>query len=95
MLIEYDRTDRPHKQLDRLRRYDHFLLDGWRHTHFATHATPPSVLFLTAREQPLARLIQTADQTFTAWHGPQAGHAPARARTPRGSAPSSPAASAS
>ena len=69
VLIEYDRTDRPHKQLDRLRRYDHFLLDGWRHTHFATHATPPSVLFLTARDQPLARLIQTADQTFTAWHG--------------------------
>jgi hypothetical protein len=69
VLVEYDRTDRPHKQVDRLRRYDHFLLDGWRHTHFAEHATPPSVLFLTAREQPLTRLIQTADQTFTAWHG--------------------------
>ena len=76
VLVEYDRTDRPHKQVDRLRRYDHFLLDGWRHGHFAEHATPPSVLFLTAREQPLARLIQTADQTFTAWHG--AEHATAR-----------------
>jgi Replication-relaxation len=86
VLIEYDRTDRPHKQLDRLRRYDHFLLDGWRHTHFATHATPPSVLFLTARDQPLMRLIQTADQTFTAWHGAQhattrEGTHPARQRT--------------
>ena len=86
VLIEYDRTDRPHKQIDRLRRYEHFLLDGWRHTHFATHATPPSVLFLTAREQPLARLIQTADQTFTAWHGAQQATAregthPARQRT--------------
>jgi len=79
VLIEYDRTDRPHKQLDRLRRYDHFLLDGWRHTHFAAHATPPSVLFLTARDQPLARLIQTADQTFTAWHGNE--HATAREGT--------------
>ena len=86
VLIEYDRTDRPHKQVDRLRRYDHFLLDGWRHTHFATHATPPSVLFLTAREQPLARLIQTADKTFTAWHGAKQttareGTHPARQRT--------------
>jgi hypothetical protein len=86
VLIEYDRTDRPHKQLDRLRRYDYFLLDGWRHTHFATHATLPSVLFLTARDQPLTRLIQTADQTFTAWHGPQQATAregahPARQRT--------------
>ena len=86
VLIEYDRTDRPHKQLDRLRRYDHFLLDGWRHTNFATHATPPSVLLLTAREQPLTRLIQTADQTFTAWHGAKQASAregshPARQRT--------------
>ena len=86
VLIEYDRTDRPHKQIDRLRRYDHFLLDGWRHSHFAVYATPPSVLFLTAREQPLARLIQTADQTFTAWHGAEhatqrEGTHPARQRT--------------
>jgi hypothetical protein len=86
VLIEYDRTNRPHKQIDRLRRYEHFLLDGWRHTRFAAHATPPSVLFLTAREQPLARLIQTADETFTAWHGaphataPEGTH-PARQRT--------------
>jgi hypothetical protein len=79
VLIEYDRTDRPHKQRDRLRRYEHFLLDGWRHTHFAAHSTPPSVLFLVAREQPLARLIQTADETFTAWHGAQ--HATAREGT--------------
>jgi len=79
VLIEYDRTNRPHKQTDRLRRYEHFLLDGWRHTRFAAHSTPPSVLFLTAREQPLARLIQTADETFTAWHGAQ--HATAREGT--------------
>ncbi len=84
VLIEYDRTDRPHKQTDRLRRYEHFLLDGWRHTRFAAHSTPPSVMFLTAREQPLRRLIQTADETFTAWHGAQhatatGGHPPRQA----------------
>jgi hypothetical protein len=85
VLIEYDRTDRPHKQIDRLRRYDHWLLDGWRHSHFAEHSAPPSVIFLTARERPLRRLIETADQTFTAWHGqehagPREGTHPARER---------------
>ena len=29
VLIEYDRTERPHKQIDRLQRYDGFLLDGF------------------------------------------------------------------
>lgn len=86
VLIEYDRTDRPHKQTDRLRRYDHWLNDGWRHTHFATHTAPPSVIFLTAREQPLRRLIETADKTYTAWYGhehagPREGTHPARQRT--------------
>jgi hypothetical protein len=86
VLIEYDRTDRPHKQTDRLRRYDHWLHDGWRHSRFAAHTTPPSVIFLTAREQPLRRLIETADRTFTAWYGhkhagPREGTHPARQRT--------------
>jgi hypothetical protein len=86
VLIEYDRTDRPHKQADRLRRYDYWLLDGWRQSHFAAHSTSPAVIFLTARERPLARLIETADQTFAAWHGhehagPREGTHPARQRT--------------
>jgi hypothetical protein len=71
VLIEYDRTERPHKQTDRLRRYDRWLLDGWRRGHFATHASAPVVLFITAREQPLRRLVETADKTFSAWHGHQ------------------------
>jgi hypothetical protein len=86
VLIEYDRTGRPHKQTDRLRRYDHWLHDGWRHSPFAAHTAPPSVIFLTAREQPLRRLIETADNTFTAWYGhehagPREGTHPARQRT--------------
>ncbi len=40
VLIEYDRTGRAHKQTDRLRRYDHWLLDGLaahtvRHTRYS------------------------------------------------------------
>jgi hypothetical protein len=86
VLIEYDRTDRPHKQTDRLRRYDHWLHDGWRHSHFAAHSAPPSVIFLTARERPLRRLIETADKTYTAWYGhehtgPREGTHSARQRT--------------
>ena len=85
VLIEYDRTERPHKQIDRLRRYDHWLLKGWRAGHFAAHSIPPSVIFLTARERPLRRLIETADRTFSAWYGrqdagPRQGTHPARQR---------------
>jgi hypothetical protein len=69
VLIEYDRTDRPHKQIDRLRRYDWWLLEGWRQTHFATHSMPPTVVFLTSRERPLRRLVDTADQVLSAWYG--------------------------
>ena len=69
VLIEYDRTDRPHKQIDRLRRYDWWLLEGWRETHFATHSIPPTVIFLTSRERPLRRLVETADEVLSAWYG--------------------------
>ena len=85
VLIEYDRTERPHKQIDRLRRYDWWLLEGWRETHFATHAIPPAVIYLTARSGPLRSLVKAADQTFSAWHGlkdagPREGIHPARER---------------
>jgi hypothetical protein len=85
VLIEYDRTERPHKQVDRLRRYDRWLLEGWRESHFAAHAIPPSVIFLASRERPLHGLIETADRTFSAWHGhehagPREGIHPARQR---------------
>jgi hypothetical protein len=74
VLIEYDRTERPHKQIDRLRRYDRWLLDGWRKGPFAAHAIAPAVIFLTAREGPLSRLIETADETFSASYGGEHTH---------------------
>lgn len=84
--IEYDRTRRPHKQIDRLRRYDHWLLYQWEETHYNNHAMPPTLLLLTDHDQPLNNLIQTTDKTLTAWHAPlhitQAnGTHPARQRT--------------
>lgn len=70
ILIEYDRTRRPHKQIDRLRRYDHWFLHQWQETHYATHAIPPALLLITDQDQPINNLIHTADRTLTAWHGP-------------------------
>ena len=86
VLIEYDRTDRPHKQIDRLRRYDWWLLEGWRDTEFAAHASSPAVLFITSRERSLRRLVETADDTFSAWYshgyaGAREGTHPARKQT--------------
>ena len=85
VLIEYDRTDRPHKQIDRLRRYDWWLLEGWRESDCAAHSRPPTVIFLTSRERPLRRLIETADRVLSAWYdrqdtGPREGTHPARAQ---------------
>jgi hypothetical protein len=74
VLIEYDRTERPHKQIDRLRRYDRWLLDGWRKGPFAAHTIVPAVIFLTSREGPLNRLIETADETFSASYGGEHTH---------------------
>jgi hypothetical protein len=71
VLIEYDCTDRPHKQIDRLRRYDSWLLEGWRETHFAARSRPPTVMFITSRERPLRCLIETADRVLSAWYGPR------------------------
>lgn len=68
VLVEYDRTGKPHKQLDRLRRYDRWLLDGWRHGRYSTHAIPPTVLYITAHARPLDALLHAADKTLTAWH---------------------------
>lgn len=69
VLFEYDRTERAHKQIDRLRRYDGFMLDGWHRSRFAVHALAPTVIFMTAREGPLRALIKAADKTFSAWYG--------------------------
>jgi hypothetical protein len=56
VLIEYDRTSKAHKQIDRLRRYDNWFLNGWRHTHFASHSLPPTVIFITSEPGPLVVL---------------------------------------
>jgi hypothetical protein len=70
ILIEYDRTRRPHKQIDRLRRYDRWLLHQWEEGGYASHAMPPTLLLLTDQEKSLHNLVGAADQALAAWHGP-------------------------
>ncbi len=69
VLIEFDRTARPHKQLDRLRRYDWFLADGWMDGRFAGHPIAPAVVLVTLRESTLTALVRAADETLLASRG--------------------------
>ncbi|HWX46213.1 MAG TPA: replication-relaxation family protein [Solirubrobacteraceae bacterium] len=69
VLIEFDRTARPHKQLDRLRRYDWLLTEGWMDGRFAHHPIPPAMVLVTLRESTLAALVRAADETLCASRG--------------------------
>jgi len=66
VLFEYDRTERPHKQIDRLRRYDWFLTEGWTRGRFANHPIAPVLVFVTLYESTLQALVRAADETLGA-----------------------------
>jgi hypothetical protein len=70
VMIEYDRTRRAHKQIGKLRRYDHFLASGWRTTRFSELDVEPLVLFVGSSQAQLPAFLRTADAHLTAWHGP-------------------------
>jgi hypothetical protein len=69
VLLEYDRTARPHKQLQRLRRYDWFLNEGWTRGRFAHHPVAPALVLVTLHESALQGLVKAADETLTASRG--------------------------
>jgi hypothetical protein len=69
VLLEYDRTARPHKQIARLRRYDWFLTDGWTHGRFAFHPVVPLLVFVTLHERTLPALVRAADEVLSATRG--------------------------
>ena len=69
VLIEYDRTARPHKQLARLRRYDWFLTDGWTRGRFAYHPIAPVLILVTLHESTVHTLVRAADETLCASRG--------------------------
>jgi Replication-relaxation len=69
VLVEYDRTARPHKQLERLRRYDWFLTEGWTRGRIAHHPVAPALVLVTLHESTLRALVKAADETLTASRG--------------------------
>ena len=69
VLLEYDRTERPHKQIDRLRRYDWFLNEGWTRGRFAHHPVMPALVLVTLHDSALQGLVKAADETLTASRG--------------------------
>ena len=69
VLIEYDRTGRPSKQTDRLRRYDTFLNFGWRTSDHCQLDIEPAVLFVCRDPRRAAALAYVADSTLTASAG--------------------------
>jgi hypothetical protein len=68
VMMEYDRTRRPAKQRQKLRRYDRFLTAGWRDTRYAELDMEPAVIFVCANDAQIAAFVQDADKCLTAWH---------------------------
>ncbi len=67
-LIEFDRTCRSDKNLEKFRRYDSFLTWWWRHTEYGDMGEPPFVLFVCQTEGQRARFLSAADREFTGHH---------------------------
>jgi hypothetical protein len=68
VMIEYDRTQRPAKQIQKLRRYDHFLTAGWRDTRYAELDIEPAVIFVCTNDTQIPAFVREADRCLTAWH---------------------------
>jgi hypothetical protein len=63
ILIELDRTRRPTKNVDKLRRYDAFLTAWYRVTDRYRNATePPRVVFVCPSEQQAKSLMRVAER---------------------------------
>jgi hypothetical protein len=65
LLIELDRTRRPTKNVDKLRRYDAFLTAWCRLTDHRHAAELPRVVFVCPSEQQALSLMRVADREVT------------------------------
>jgi hypothetical protein len=63
VLVELDRTRRPVKNLDKLRRYDALITGWWRlHERFEGLTEPPAVVFVCTDEKQARSLMAVADR---------------------------------
>jgi hypothetical protein len=78
LLIEFDRTGRVDKDLEKFRRYDAFLTWRWRHTEYGDMGEAPFVIFVCQNEAQHDRFVVAADRELTGdhWHpsAPSEGH---------------------
>jgi hypothetical protein len=70
VLVEYDRTRQPSTQIDRLRRYDRFLLDGWANSPLADDDEPPVILYVSSTDDARDALAHAADRALSASTSP-------------------------
>jgi hypothetical protein len=67
LMIELDRTRRPVKNLDKLRRYDALITGWWRlHERLQEREEPPAVVFVCTDEHQTMALMDAADREVTA-----------------------------
>lgn len=67
LLFEVDLTARPSKNIDKLRRYDRFLLDGWKKSRWRDGDMVPAVLFVVPHEKHIPAFLECADEHLTAF----------------------------
>jgi hypothetical protein len=78
VMLEFDRTRRPSKQLERLRRYDWFLTVGWRESRYAVLDVEPAVLIVCDDAAAVERFAVAADPHLGAFAGGDAVERPGR-----------------
>ncbi len=66
VLIEYDRTRRPTKLVEKLQRYDRLVSESWRRSWLATCPLPPLVLFVVREESRMQGVLDVADEVLSA-----------------------------
>lgn len=74
VLMEFDRTRRPSKQSERLRRYDSFLAIGWRESRYACLDLEPAVLMVCPEKQHVRAFVRLADRHLSASAADLAGN---------------------
>jgi hypothetical protein len=87
LMVEFDRTRRPVKNVDKLRRYDALVTAWWRlHDRYRGAKEPPAVLCVCPDEDAVFGLMRAADRELTGrlvtpGQRPDEWPAPGRART--------------
>ncbi len=70
IMLEYDRTRRAHKQIEKLRRYDWFLTAGWSTSTYSGLDIEPLVLFVCDDDRQVPAFLRAAHHHLNASRRP-------------------------